>query len=75
MVSRLRLIRYGLCGLGLLLSTTGCLSLGGGTTYVQEKPGTSARMSALETRVNGLEQAISTMNGGQPVGAPENMPH
>ena len=75
MESRLRLTRYGLCGLGLLLSTTGCLSLGGGTTYVQEKPGTVSRVSALESRVSGLEQAISTISGGQPVGRPENMPH
>ena len=51
------------------------ISLGGGTTYVQEKPDTAARMKAMETRINGLEQAISTMNGGQPVGGPENIPH
>lgn len=57
----------------LLLPTAGCLSLGGGTTYVQEKPDTAARISAIETRVNGLEHAISTLNTSPPVGPPEEL--
>jgi hypothetical protein len=46
-----------LCG---CLLQTGCLSLGGRTTYVQEKPETAGRITALETRVTALEQALST---------------
>lgn len=45
----------------LLLSATGCLSLGGKTTYVQESSETASRISALETRVGILEQAV--LNG------------
>lgn len=42
------------------LSATGCLNLGGRTTYVQEAPETTARLTALETRVTALEAAFST---------------
>ena len=44
----------------LLLATTGCLNLGGRTTYVQETPETKSRLTALETRVGALEQAYQT---------------
>jgi hypothetical protein len=44
-------------GMALATSLTGCLSLGGRTTYVQEKPETLGRITALETRVSALEQA------------------
>lgn len=49
----------------LALSLPGCLhlGLGGRTTVVHEKPETSGRISALETRVSALEQAFQ----GQPV--------
>jgi hypothetical protein len=43
----------------VLLPTVGCLSLGGKTTYVQESAETGSRMTALETRVGILEQAVS----------------
>jgi hypothetical protein len=47
----------------MLLSVTGCLSLGLGekTTYVQESSETASRISNLETRVGILEQAV--LNG------------
>ena len=35
----------------------GCLSLGGRTTYVQESPATTERISRLEARIAALEQA------------------
>jgi hypothetical protein len=38
--------------------TVGCLSLGGKTTYVTESSADSERISALETRVGILEQAV-----------------
>jgi len=49
----------------LALSLPGCLhlGLGGRTTVVHEKPETTGRISALETRVSALEQVIQ----GQPV--------
>ncbi len=49
----------------LALSQPGCLhlGLGGRTTVVHEKPETTGRISALETRVSALEQVIQ----GQPV--------
>lgn len=53
---------------GLLLAQSGCLNLGGRTTVVQEKPETAGRITALETRVSALEQALST------VGHPAEMP-
>jgi hypothetical protein len=58
---RPRLAGCALFALGVALSGSGCLSLGlgGRTTYVQESPETSARVSALETRVSALEQAFS----------------
>jgi len=68
---RLRLIR--LSALALLPATTGCLSLGGGTTYVQEKPETAGRISALESRISGLEQAVSTMSASETVSPPQNL--
>jgi hypothetical protein len=64
------------CGLFCLLfaslsvASSGCLSLGGRTTYVQEKPETLARVTALETRVSALEQAVSISPlGGIPLGS------
>jgi hypothetical protein len=45
----------------ILLPTVGCLSLGGKTTYVQESSETASRISALETRLGILEQAV--LNG------------
>lgn len=46
---------------GLLVSvSTGCLSLGGKTTYVQTSPETEARIAGLETRIGALEQAVTT---------------
>lgn len=36
----------------------GCLSLGGKTTHIHEKPETQGRISALETRVWALEQTL-----------------
>ncbi len=44
--------------LTFLVTATGCLSLGGKTTYVHEKPETAGRLTALETRVSALEQAF-----------------
>ena len=43
---------------------TGCLSLGGKTTYVTEGSDNANRISALETRVGMLEQAV--LNSGPP---------
>lgn len=43
-----------------IIAQAGCLNLGGRTTYVQEKPETAGRLTALETRVSALEQALST---------------
>ena len=59
-----RLAACAVLALGIALSSSGCLSLGlgGRTTYVQESPETSARVSALETRVSALEQAFSLMS-------------
>jgi hypothetical protein len=52
------------CAAALSLSLPGCLhlGLGGRTTVVHEKPETTGRISALETRVSALEQVIQ----GQP---------
>jgi hypothetical protein len=47
-----------LIGALLLGATAGCLSLGGRTTYVHEKPETKARLRALEIRIDALEQVI-----------------
>ncbi len=52
-----------LCAGGMLLSLTGCLNLGGRTTYVHETPETKSRLQALETRVGALEQAFQTTSG------------
>ncbi len=58
--------RYGRAVSGFLLAGTcmccasGCLSLGGRTTYVQTSPETEARIRGLETRVGALEQAFAT---------------
>jgi hypothetical protein len=57
MDSVMRSIRCAIAGIVVLL-TCGCLSLGGKTTYVQESHETPARLSSLEARVNGLEQAV-----------------
>jgi hypothetical protein len=37
----------------------GCLSLGGKTVYTSDSPQTADRVSALETRVSLLEQAVT----------------
>lgn len=39
----------------------GCLTLGG-KTYVHESPETEARLVGLETRVQALEHALSTLS-------------
>jgi hypothetical protein len=44
----------------LLSATVGCLSLGGRTTHVQEKPETEGRLRALETRVDAIDGVITT---------------
>ena len=46
---------------------SGCLNLGGRTTNVHNNPQTNARLSALETRVNALEQALRTTSVEIPV--------
>ena len=51
--------------IALLLLAAGCLSLGGKTTYVQEKPETATRLSSLEARVSALELSL----GGPPAPA------
>lgn len=43
-----------------ILIASGCLSLGGRTTYVNESPEMQARIQGLETRVTALEQAFAT---------------
>ncbi len=53
-------VSSGLFASGLLLTLTGCLNLGGRTTYVHETPETQGRLKALETRVSALEQALQT---------------
>ena len=60
MLSRHRLTAAALCAAVLSLSLPGCLhlGLGGRTTVVHEKPETSGRISALETRVSALEHVI-----------------
>jgi hypothetical protein len=40
------------------LAASGCLHLGGGTTYVQEDKAASSRMASLERRMEVLESAI-----------------
>ena len=45
-----------LAWIALVLPATGCLNLGGRTTYVQENPESARRLSDLETRVSQLEQ-------------------
>jgi len=45
-----------------LPSLTGCLSLGGRTTNVNDNPDTSRRISALEARISGLEQILRPAN-------------
>jgi hypothetical protein len=55
------------CGRGLLnaflvviaVTLPGCLSLGGKTVYSNESPETTDRLTALEKRVNILEQAVT----------------
>lgn len=62
MISRYRL--FAVCAAVLFVALPGCLhlGLGGRTTVVHEKPETTGRISALETRVSALEQVIQ----GQP---------
>ena len=52
----------GICWLACLITamTSGCLSLGTRTTYVQETPESAARMATLEARVTALERALGT---------------
>jgi hypothetical protein len=45
-------------GCALSMFATGCLNLGGRTTYTSESPETTARVSSLENRVGVLEQAV-----------------
>ncbi len=45
--------------LAVLLISPGCLSLGGRTTYVEERPDTAVRLSGLESRVAALEEMLS----------------
>ncbi len=52
---------------GFIVTSAGCLSLGGRTTNVHDNPQTNARLSALETRVNALEQALRTTSVEIPV--------
>jgi hypothetical protein len=40
------------------ISLTGCLNLGGRTTYVQENSDTLGRLGVLESRVGALEQSF-----------------
>jgi hypothetical protein len=56
----------------LVLLTAGCLSLGGKTTYVQENPETTVRLSSLESRVSALEHALS--GPPSPAAAPPSFP-
>jgi hypothetical protein len=42
----------------LAISLTGCLNLGGRTTYVQENSDTLGRLGVLESRVGALEQSF-----------------
>jgi hypothetical protein len=44
--------------LGGCVSLTGCLSLGGRTTYVNDNPETNQKISQLERRVGNLERAL-----------------
>jgi hypothetical protein len=53
--------------LSSLVTMTGCLSLGGKTTYVHEKPETAGRLTALETRVSALERAMQLPTSAEPV--------
>lgn len=53
--------------LSSLVTTTGCLNLGGKTTYVHEKPETAGRLTALETRVSALERALQISPPGEVV--------
>ena len=43
----------------LLATASGCLSLGGSTTYVEESAETKKRISSLESRMNALEQMLA----------------
>jgi hypothetical protein len=62
--------RHSLAGIlvacSLVLSTSGCLALGGKTIY-QESSDTPVRLSSLEARVGTLEQAVSR---GAPMAQP-----
>jgi hypothetical protein len=49
----------------LVVACSGCLSLGGKTTYVQESAETSTRVDALENRVGSLEQAVFQAGKGR----------
>jgi len=49
-----------------IISTAGCLNLGGRTTNVHDNPKTNGRLSALETRVGALEQAFQTTSAEVP---------
>lgn len=53
--------------------SAGCLNLGGRTTYLQENPETSGRISALETRVGALEHVYS-MQGPLTQSSAESIP-
>ena len=50
----------------VLLSTAGCLNLGGRTTYVQEGAETTARLTSLEYRVSQLERSLSIPSATAP---------
>jgi hypothetical protein len=54
----------------LAVSLPGCLNLGGRTTIVQEKPETLGRITALETRVGALEQAVVVGHGAEHLPTP-----
>jgi hypothetical protein len=44
--------------IALTVLTSGCLSLGGETTFVADTPETTGRIASLEARVGALEQAL-----------------
>jgi hypothetical protein len=43
----------------VVLSSTGCLNLGGKTTHVHDNPETNTRLAAVENRVSILEQVLA----------------
>jgi len=65
-VLRLRLMRGWLLCAAVACAAGGCLTLGGRTTYVQPSAETEARIVSLETRVQALEHAISTLSAPSP---------